>query len=129
VWELIGKDWLLSVVLYIVYLSIAFYLWCEPKTKSRVTEININLLKNRKNLKQANDRLRKKLDIFKFTRRMERFDRYNIYRLSMLLGLEFKSKDRYLPLEVVKRQIKDRFQLHPTEVIAAISIILSGNHY
>ncbi|MGF1485617.1 MAG: hypothetical protein ACFBSE_00705 [Prochloraceae cyanobacterium] len=128
-WELIGKDWLLSVVLYIVYCSIAFYLWHEPRRVNKSREININLLKNRKNLKQANDRLRKKLDIFKLTRRIERFDRYNIYRLSMLLGLEFKSKDRYLPLEVVKRQIKDRFQLYPTEVIAAISIILSGSHY
>ncbi len=128
-WELIGRDWLLSVFLYVVYCSIAFYLSYQPKSITKTTEIRINLLRERKKIKQTRTDLKRNLDIFKFMRRIEEFDRYNIYRLSILLGLKFKSSDRYLPLEIVKKEIKDRFQLCPAEVMAAISIILSGNHY
>ncbi len=131
------NDCLFPPVLFCIYLAIALF-FCYPKSKPKVKhtdEINLNLLANRERKKcscQKDKKILKRPNkmiiysrIFDY---IEKFDRYIIYRICRLLKLDYKSFNRYKPLEFVKAEIKQVFLKNPKSVIEAISLVMKENH-
>ena len=132
------NDCLFPPILFCIYLAIALF-FCYPKLKLKVNhadEINLNLLANREPKKcccqkdkKTLNRRNKMIIYSQIIDDIEKFDRYRIYRICMMLGLDIKWKSQYKPIELLKTQIKQILCKYPHQVISAIRILLSQKCY
>ncbi|MGF1488226.1 MAG: hypothetical protein ACFBSE_14165 [Prochloraceae cyanobacterium] len=143
---------LLPIVLFFFYMTILMYLfyqfpdnnvsWNDRKiTQQYDREIVITSsskidLESReidrflgKELARDPQRLRLKLTSLKFIDSLEHFSIYDLYRISSLLGLQFKSdSNEYKPIEKLKAEIKDIFSRDRSAVLAAMAQIKESNY-
>jgi len=143
---------LLPIVLFLFYMTILMYLfyqfpddgvsWSQGKiTQQYDREIVITSsskidLESReidrflgKDLARDPQRLRLKLTSLKFIDSLEHFSIYDLYRISSLLGLQFKSdSNEYKPIGELKAEIKDIFSRDRSAVLAAMAQIKESNY-
>ncbi|MDJ0727870.1 MAG: hypothetical protein QNJ38_22440 [Prochloraceae cyanobacterium] len=130
------NECLLPIILFGIYLLV-FIFFSENETQPekrievRVIEQEPQQMPRTLNY-QCKEKENKKLKNFLIIRRilthLRSLNRYQIYRLCMILGISIKDSEDYFPLDELRFTIKEVLRDNPKQAISALAIVLSGNH-
>ncbi len=134
------NDFLLPPLLFFVYLAIFLFLFYQPsppkksqtykkKTIARASHLTDKNQIAEKRIKSFTQQIANRENAIKFFDQLETLDRYSIYRLSTILGINIKSDEEYKPLENIKEEINQLFKIRPRQVFAAMTLILSSGNF
>ncbi len=130
------NECLLPIILFGFYLLVFRFLSEKETPISEKNQVRVVTQEHRQmprtlNYKckgKENKKLNNFLIIKKILTHLRSLNRYQIYRLCVILGIAIKDSEEYFPLDDLLFNIKEVLRDNPKQAISALAIVLSGNH-